>query len=779
VRLAVPSGRIPGAHDPIETDHPLNTRFPRGAFGVAFCSTAVLLSATALAGPLTNVSERPPAAAMQAQVFGRPVSDPYQWMEAPTRAADVRAWLQTASDHTATEFNRMPGYAGLLQQLRLGGAAAATDRSLVTRGALTLRLHQEPTDALPKLVVRDGPGPDRVLYDPTAAQATGAVNNYSVSPSGRRVAVHTAARGTEVGMIRTIDVTTGQVDPQAAGPVWGQFPAAWLDDETFLYVQAPSDAGPNALANASLRRRRVGQADDAVLLRSGGPEGLAPDELFHVEPEAQSPWTLVIATGAQADLRLFVARDASLAGGASQWREVAGYNRRVTRAQLLGDDLYVITEAKASNGEVRRINLVTGRDDLVLPAGETVLGGIRAVDDGLYVSGLSQGVERLFFLPRDGGHRQTVALPPGGSVDDLQVTGDGRGVTLGHVGWLSNRTYFRVEGGRADRLVHGAATPPALTRFEVRQEEAVSRDGTRVPLTVLAPRDLPRDGRAVAVLDAYGGYGEPVRPFYRTEFHVWLERGGVFAFCGVRGGGDKGRAWHEAGRAGNKPKAQQDFVACGERLVQLGFTSSPKLIAHGASNGALVVGPAVLQKPGLFRGAIIRKGMLNATRIAASGNGPNHYAEMGDPAQSAGFAGLYEQDAYLWLDRAQAAPDLMLSVGLNDSRVEPWFSAKFAAKALARFGDRSRVLVTAADSGHAVGDTREQLAREAANVMAFALSVAGDPDFQVGAPATSVALSAGGCGRAAAASAAMDPSATAGPPAPPAPAPSIYKRRRC
>jgi prolyl oligopeptidase len=580
-------------------------------------------------------------------------------------------------------------------------------------------------------------------------------------------------------MIRVIDTATGQVDPQAAGPVWGQFPAAWLDNETFLYVHAPSGAGSHALASSSLRRRRLGQADDATLLRSGGLEGLGADELFHVEADNRSPWTLVVASGAQADRRLLVARNVALGSEVPQWREAVGYARRVTTGRLLGDDLYVISQSKASNGDVRRINLVTGREDVILPAGETVLQDILPTDQGLYISGLANGVERFFFLPRNSRTVATVALPPGGSVDDLQPTADGRGVTLAHVGWLSNRSYFRVEDGRAQRLDYGAATPATLTRFEVLQEEAFSRDGARVPLTVLAPRNLPRDGRAVTVLDAYGGYGEPVRPFYRTEFHVWLERGGVFAFCGVRGGGDKGRAWHEAGRAGNKPKAQQDFVACGERLVQLGFTSSPKLIAHGGSNGALVVGPAVLQRPGLFRGAIIRKGMLNATRIAASGNGPNHYAEMGDPAQPAGFAGLYEQDAYLWLDRASAAPDFLLSVGLNDSRVEPWFSAKFAAKALSRFGDRSRVLVTASDSGHAVGDTRDQMVREAANVMAFALIVSGDPDFQVGSPATSVALSAGGCGRTAAASTAMNPSATVGPAAPSAPAPSIYKRRRC
>jgi prolyl oligopeptidase len=755
----------------------LKKRLLRGACAVASTLPALLLSASALAGPLTNPADRAPVTPMEARVFGKAVSDPYQWMEAPSRTADVRAWLQAASDHTAGELSRMPGYGGLLYQLRAGAAATATDRSLATRGTLTFRLRQEPGDALPKLVVRDTSGPDRVLYDPAAPQATGAVNNYSVSPDGRRVAVHTAAKGTEVGMIRVIDTATGQVDPQAAGPVWGQFPAAWLDNETFLYVHAPSDAGSQALASSSLRRRRLGQADDATLLRSGGPEGLSPDELFHVEADNRSPWTLVVASGAQADRRLLVARN--VGSEVPQWREAVGYARRVTTGRMLGDDLYVISQSKASNGDVRRINLVTGREDVILPAGETVLQDILPTGQGLYISGLANGVERFFFLPRNSRMVATVALPPGGSVDDLQPTADGRGVTLAHVGWLSNRSYFRVEDGRALRLDYGAATPATLARFEVLQEEAFSRDGARVPLTVLAPRNLPRDGRAVTVLDAYGGYGEPVRPFYRTEFHVWLERGGVFAFCGVRGGGDKGRAWHEAGRAGNKPKAQQDFVACGERLVQLGFTSSPKLIAHGGSNGALVVGPAVLQRPDLFRGAIIRKGMLNATRIAASGNGPNHYAEMGDPAQPAGFAGLYEQDAYLWLDRASAAPDFMLSVGLNDSRVEPWFSAKFAAKALSRFGDRSRVLVTASDSGHFVGDTREQIVREAANVMAFALSVAGDPDFQVGAPATSVARSAGGCGRAAAASAAMNPSATAGPSAPPATPPSIYKRRRC
>lgn len=707
----------------------MTTRSPRDAVAGALRAALpmLLLAAAAHADPLTNVAARAPAESSD---------DPYRWMEAPTRADQVRTWLQTASDHTAAELNRMPGYPPLVAQLVAAGAATATDTHVVRRSDVVFRTRQEPDDALPKLVVRGPSGGDRVLYDPAAAQSTGAINNYSVSPDGRHVALHTASKGAEMGMIRIIDVATSRIDPEAVGPVWGELPAAWIDNETLLYVRSPAAAGPRIFAGATLARHRLGQpaADDAALLRSGGPEGLGPDELFAVGPEASSPWTLVLVSGSQADQRLFVARDDAVARGAPAWREVAGYARRMAAAHLAGDDLYAITTRTASNGEVVRIGLSSGREEVVFPAGSMVLRDILPTAAGLYVVGTTDGVEQLLFVPRDGGRPRVVALPPGGTVNDLQVAPDGRAITLVHAGWLSNLTYFRVEGAQARRLPYGAPTPTALANFEVLRDEAVSRDGARVPLTILAPRKLPRDGRAVAIVDAYGGYGLPVTPFYRTEFHVWLERGGVFAFCGVRGGGEKGREWHEAGRAGNKPNAQRDFIACGERLVQLGLTSPSRLVAHAASNGALVVGPAVLQRPDLFRAAIIRKGMLNATRIGQSRNGPNHFAEMGDPSDPAGLAGLVPQDAYLALDQASAAPDIMLSVGLNDNRVEPWFSAKFAARAQARFGDRQRVLVFAADSGHAIGDTREQLAREAAAGMAFALHVTGAPEFQL-APA--------------------------------------------
>ena len=188
----------------------------------------------------------------------------------------------------------------------------------------------------------------------------------------------------------------------------------------------------------------------------------------------------------------------------------------------------------------------------------------------------------------------------------------------------------------------------------------------------------------------------------------------------TRGGGERGRAWHEAGRAENKPNAQADFIACAERLIEAGYATPKTLAASGTSAGGLLVPPAVLLRPELFVALVPRVAILNATRIGNAPNGANQFAEMGDPDTAAGYRGLASQDAYLMLGEAKDIPDTLITVGLNDKRVAPWFAAKFAARASMRFGLGRLVLVRAdAEAGHGVGSARDLQIAEFADVLAF------------------------------------------------------------
>jgi prolyl oligopeptidase len=193
------------------------------------------------------------------------------------------------------------------------------------------------------------------------------------------------------------------------------------------------------------------------------------------------------------------------------------------------------------------------------------------------------------------------------------------------------------------------------------------------------------------------------------------------AYCGVRGGGERGRAWHEGGRSANKPNGHADFIACAATLKAAGIAPIKGVVATGTSAGGALVPPAVLKEPDLFAAMVPRVAVLNASRIGAAANGANQFDEMGDPGTSEGFKALVVMDAYHQLATAKTMPDTLVTIGLNDKRVSPWMSAKFAARAQARFGDRRTVWLRAeTDGGHGVGTAEGARVAEFADIFAFA-----------------------------------------------------------
>jgi prolyl oligopeptidase len=202
------------------------------------------------------------------------------------------------------------------------------------------------------------------------------------------------------------------------------------------------------------------------------------------------------------------------------------------------------------------------------------------------------------------------------------------------------------------------------------------------------------------------------------------------ADCHARGGGEKGRAWHEAGRSANKVNSMADVIACGERLVQLGYTTPKLLGLWSGSAGGLLVTPVGLKRPDLFAAVVTSVGVVNPTRFAVANNGPNQFAENGDPNTDEGFRALAAQDSTLLLANAQGGTSQLFTIGLNDHRVDPWMSAKLVAMMRAKWGDQHLVLIRAdSDAGHGWGSGRDQRLAEQADIYAFLLNRFDQPGF--------------------------------------------------
>jgi prolyl oligopeptidase len=249
-----------------------------------------------------------------------------------------------------------------------------------------------------------------------------------------------------------------------------------------------------------------------------------------------------------------------------------------------------------------------------------------------------------------------------------------------------------------------------------------SHDGVRVPLSIVYRKGLKRDGSHPLLLDGYGSYGITYDPNFSAMRLAWLERGGVFAAAHVRGGGEYGESWHQAGQKATKPNTWKDFIACAEYLVKEGYTSPEHLAGSGTSAGGILIGRAITERPDLFRAAVPRVGVMNALRTEHEPGGPANIPEFGTTAKEDEFRALREMDAVAHVRPGVRYPAVLLTAGINDSRVEAWQPAKMAAVMQEqKVPERPVLLRVAFDAGHGMGLTKAQRAAEMADIYGFLL----------------------------------------------------------
>lgn len=692
---------------------------------------------------LENGPAPPKAEPLTEQKFGIAIEDPYRWMENPSRAAEWGDWVKQSSARTRTQLGAAPGRAALVASLRKADAAGVRyfDANRVGERYFTRRL--DPGTQQPKLIVLER-GVERVLLDPATMGERVAINSYSVSPDGRTVAVHTSINGAEVGAIRFFDVTSGARKAGEVAPVWGEFTASWLSPtQTVVTVLDKEKVETDPFLNMRAHLYKVGDsAVGAPVLGAGVPDTPVMDQSVFpiVAASPISRWVVGIGGNARADALMYVTPATDLAAGRPRWRQIANYEDAAVNGDLLGDSVYVLTTKDSPNGRLLKLPLAGGAPlssaSVELPAGDLVLNGLAAARDGIYVSGQRDGVAHLLFLRGGKGPAVEVPLPARGTLDTLRTSGEGATVSFGLTDWFAPRRFFTASGGRVSAAGLNSVGYAGVSSLLEKREEATSADGTKVPMSIILRRDLGERPNASAIVQGYSGYGiSTVEPRYSSLSFAFVEAGGVFAYCGARGGGERGRSWHEGGRAANKPNAHADVVACGERLVHLGISSAGRMTIQGGSMGGALMGPTGLKRPDLFRSAVIEVGILNPTRLEAAPNGANQYGEMGDPTTEGGFKGILLQDAYQMLGAAKDMPDTLLTIGLNDNRVTPWMSAKYAARAFSQFGDKRLVLIRAdTEQGHGIGSNRELVIQEYADVYSFVFNRAGVDGFKDAPP---------------------------------------------
>lgn len=679
---------------------------------------------------------------VQETLFGVTLTDPYRWMENP-KDKDWLPYLKSRSEETRGVFDSMPGRKPLADRIMaLAGEQVAVARIAEAGGRTFYQLRPAGAN-IPKLFVRQGKAMPRVLIDPETMKAADgshiSLDWWQASPDGRWVAYGLSPAGSEESIGHVMEVDTGTVLPERIDKA-GQGVTSWLPDSSgFFYRKISGERGnPNYYLDMQLRlhRLRTDPAADPLILQRGQAGDIVTETIQFPVLLAQPGSDMAIAAlvaGSRPDIALFSAPLADVVAGRAKWAKITGHDDGVTTGALVGNDLYLVSYKGAERGRVLRVD--PRRPDLaaaqvVLPESPLVIEETIAVRDGLYVTLMDGGVRRLKKIGA-GGRVTDIALPEGTSV--AWVDGSPSSPAFVNVaGWTTPPTLYQADAG--GRLIDTGLVPKPpidVSPYTSQRIFATARDGTRVPVTLIMRKDTPRDGKRPVLAEAYGAYRNAITPGFDPRKLPFLDLGGIYAFAHVRGGGEYGRAWHEAGKRATKANTWQDFIACCEKLISDGWTSSGQLTIKGTSAGGVAVGRAMTERPDLFAGAINDVGFVNPLRYVAEQNSDSDTPEFGAVTDEPGFKGLLAMDAYQSVRDGVKYPALLGVTGVNDPRLAPFHVAKFDARVRAASTSGNPVLLRVEfDAGHGVGSTRTQRDQLYADLFAFTMWRAGVLAFQ-------------------------------------------------
>ena len=659
---------------------------------------------------------------------------------------ELADWLTGQGSYAASRLTDLPGRAAFRARVEELTAATTTDSAFRLAGDRVFFQRQVSGAAVPVLMAAEGQT-TRVLLDPAAlaGREHSYLDWFVPSPDGRYVACGISQGGSESSTLRVLDADSGELLPDAIpGTMLGA--VSWLglrEGEALLYhryLDPLPDAAPDHRrrdSRACLHRLGELAGDDFVVL-ARGVNPLVPLSSVDrpmVFATGGSEWLLALISHSAlagtldeelSDCTLYVAPRAALLDAATcPWRRVAGPDDGVTSYAVHGDDLYLVSHKGAPRSRVLAVSMSDPDLDaaVVLPGGERAVAAVKVVGDHLLVHERDGGLTRLRRVPLGGGEPLEMTLPVTGFLGEWTTHPSRPEAFFTLSSWIRAPGLYRYDGATVTDTGWLPPSPADFAGITVSDLRVPARDGTLIPLRVVHRAGLALDGTSPAILSGYGSYGALPYFGFAPEMLAWYERGGIYAEAGLRGGGEYGREWHEAGSGPHKENTITDFIDCAEYLIGDGYTSAGRLAGEGGSAGAIPVGGALTRRPDLFCAMILQVPLVNDTRAEFAENGPVSIPEFGTATTEAGLRDLLIIDSYLRIADGTPYPAVLLTVGLNDPRVSAWQPSKMTARLQAATSSRRPVLLRVdPHAGHGFGSTQAQHADLTADMFAFLMN---------------------------------------------------------
>jgi prolyl oligopeptidase len=715
---------------------------------LSIAGTAIAGAVSRALGNPSTAPSGPPVARVEPVTdtyFGERIVDPYRWMENP-KDRDFEPFMRGQAEWARKILDAIPGRNKLYERIRqLSGETVVTTALQSCKERLFYQQRPKGADNFQLFVRRRDATLPQLLIDPTVMQQDGrhiSLDWWVASPDGQYVAYGLSPAGSEDSVTHVMHVDTKEVLPERISRTQYANPS-WLPDGSGFFYNRLAGAAKGTTdyykdSVAFLHRLRTDPEKDLRVL-SRGQYREVPGEptdfpIIISDPSSQYVLASMIG-GVRRENPYFSAALKDVLAGNPKWHAIADIADEVVGVAFRGEDVYLQTTSGAQNARVLKTALASGSvatASVVVPESDVVIDSIGLAHDGLYIQDMSGGYGNLRRLSDDG-HLRAAPTPFEGTILQLATNTLEAGAYWIGTSWLVPITVLSFDPRTGQHTDTGICPKPQidLAPYEAIHSYATARDGTKVPLSIVAKKSLARDARNPALVDAYGSYQIVNQPFFNPRGIAFLELGGVLATAHVRGGGEYGKRWWQAGQKLSKPNTWRDLIDCCKALIRDGWTSTARLAIQGGSAGGITVGMALTEQPELFAAVIDNVGVSNALRAEFSQNGPPNIAEFGTVNERAGFTALKAMDAMHHVRDGVKYPAVLLTTGLQDPRVDPWQVAKMTARLQKATGSKNPVILRVElDAGHGIGSTRSQADAERADEYAFVLWRAGVPAFQ-------------------------------------------------
>ena len=687
----------------------------------------VILAVFAIASSLPDSPPVAPPRPVADYFHGTRVIDNYRWLE-KADSPETQKWVAEENAYTRALLDPSPGRAGiqkrLTELLSVGNVTAP-----VIAGKHYFYTRREGLQNQPVLYVRDSlNGPDRVLVDANSLSSDGtiALDWFEASDNGKYVAYGVSPSGSEMSTLHVIETKTGTVLPDTIERTRAAS-IAWLHDNSgFYYTRYPNKGDVPAgqeVYNRHIYFHLLGSPVESDNLIFG--EGRDPEDWPGVSLSNDGRWLLINVSEGWTKSELFLM---DLKSDKAAIRLTTGKNFLYS-ADVYDGKVYITTNEDAPRYRV----FVTEAGNFdreawkeIIPQSDAVLQGAAVFGGKLFAQYEQNASSQLKVLDLEGKKLSDLALPAIGSIHSSGGRWNRDEVFYGFQSFTFAPSIYRYDLKDGSTSLWTKVDAPSIdaSAYDVAQEWFQSKDGTRVPMFVVHKKGLPKNGKNPTLLTAYGGFNVSLTPTFSRTAYLWMEHGGIYAVANLRGGAEFGEDWHRAGMLDKKQNVFEDMIAAAQHLISEKYTDKHHLAIQGGSNGGLLMGAMITQRPDLFRAVVCQVPLLDMLHYQDFQIAKLWIPEYGTAENPEQFKWLYGYSPYHHVKAGVEYPAILFMTADTDTRVDPMHAKKMTAlmqAAAANGSSHTRPILLRIESkaGHGAGKPVTKQIEEFTDVYSF------------------------------------------------------------